>query len=171
MQGATIDTELYPEASNRSPERPSAAGWSTVDQSPPEIISDATPDNLWTPGAEYAAKGHHKFPQKFYKGMLPETRRVLEADHTGRLMVRSINGQRHENDALHRAYNDAVGEILMDFMAENKMPKERPDQLTPDHARALLKLVTESQDPRILTYHNFIRLLRLFPWLRSGGRE
>lgn len=170
-QGAAIEAALYPEAPNRSPERPSVTDRSTVERNPPEILSDVTPDNLWIPGAEYAAKGHHKFPQAFYKGMLPATRDVLEADHTGRLLVRSINGQRHENDAFHRAYSEAVGEILMDFMAANKIPKDRPDQLTPGHARTLLKLVTESEDPRILTYHNFIRLLRLFPWLRGGGRE
>jgi hypothetical protein len=170
-RGTATDAELYPKPSNASAERPSNASQSTVDQNPPEIASDVTPDNLWIPGAEYAAKGHHEFPQAFYKGMRPETRKVLEAEHTGRLLVHSIDGQRHLNDALHRQYSAAVGEILKDFMAANNIPKEQPDLLTPDHARALLKLVTESQDPRILTYHNFIRLMRLFPWLRGGGRE
>jgi hypothetical protein len=143
---------------------------STIPQSPVEILSDVTADNLWIPGAEYAAKGHHEFPQALYKGMQPATRKVFEAEHTGKLLVRSIDGRRHENDAFHRQYSAAVGQILKDFMEANNI-SERPDLLTPDHARAVLKLVAESQDPRILTYRNFIRLFRLFPWLRGGGRE
>jgi len=136
----------------------------------PEILSDETPDNDWIPGAEYAAKGHHEFPQALYEGMKPEVRKILEAEHTGKFLVRSIDGRFHEYDAFHRQYSAAVGQILKDFMDANNISKQ-PGLLTPDHARELLRLVAESQDPRILTYRNFIRLFRLFPWLRSGGRE
>jgi hypothetical protein len=79
------------------------------------------------------------------------------------------DGRRHEFDGLHRQYNAATGELLKFFMEGNGIDG-RPDLMTPDHARALLKLIAESQDPRILTYRNFIRLMRLFPHLRAGGR-
>jgi hypothetical protein len=47
---------------------------------------------------------------------------------------------------------------------------EHPELMTPDHARAILKAIAESQDPRILVYRNFIRLMRTLPHLRAGGR-
>ena len=58
--------------------------------------------------------------------------------------------------------------ISLFFMKENNIANRR--DLSPDHARAVLKAVAESQDPRILSYRNFIRLMQLFPWLRSGAR-
>jgi hypothetical protein len=45
-----------------------------------------------------------------------------------------------------------------------------PEQMTPDHAHALLKAIAESEDPRIRLYREFIRRLRLFYRLRTGGR-
>jgi hypothetical protein len=66
----------------------------------------------------------------------------------------------------HRQYNAATDDLKKGFMKENNIVDEY--DLTPDHARAVLKAIDESQDPRILTYRNFIRLFRLFPWLRSG---
>jgi hypothetical protein len=42
--------------------------------------------------------------------------------------------------------------------------------MTPDHARAVLKAIAESEDPRIRLYREFIRRLRLFYRLRTGGR-
>jgi hypothetical protein len=143
----------------------------------PEILSDVTPDNLWIPGADYAADGHHEFPRANYKGkraieeygeMSPETRKVFDEAKTGRLYVRSINGRRHEYDAFGRIYEAATDELLDRFMKENNIANRR--DLSPDHARAVLKAVAESQDPRILSYRNFIRLMQLFPWLRSGAR-
>jgi hypothetical protein len=142
---------------------------STGDRGPDKILSDATPDNLWTPGADYAANGHHEFPQAHYKGMPPETRKVFDEAKTGRLFLRSLDGRRHEFDVFHREYNAATGELLQRFMEESNIAK-RPDLLTPDHARAVLKLIAESEDPRIQTYRNFMRLFRMFPWLRGGGR-
>jgi hypothetical protein len=143
----------------------------------PEILSDVTPDNLWIPGADYVADGHHEFPRANYKGkqaikeygeMSPETRKVFDEAKTGRLYVRSINGRRHEYDAFGRIYEAATKELLDRFMKENNITTRR--DLTPDHARAVVKAVAESQDPRILSYRNFIRLMQLFPWLRSGAR-
>jgi hypothetical protein len=43
-----------------------------------------------------------------------------------------------------------------------------PEQMSPDHARAVLKAIEESEDPRIRYYRAFIRQLRLF--YRTGGR-
>jgi hypothetical protein len=43
-----------------------------------------------------------------------------------------------------------------------------PEQLTPDHARAVLKAIAESEDPRIRYYLEFIRRLRMFYRLRTG---
>jgi hypothetical protein len=143
----------------------------------PEILSDVTPDNLWIPGADYVADGHHEFPRANCKGkrfiekygeMSPETRKVFDDAKTGRLYVRSINGRRHEYDAFGRIYEAATDELLDSFMKENNIANRR--DLSPDHARAVLKAVAESQDPRILSYRNFIRLMQLFPWLRSGAR-
>jgi hypothetical protein len=100
----------------------------------PEILSDVTPDNLWTPGADYAADGHHEFPRANYKGkraiekygeMSPETRKVFDDAKTGRLYVRSINGRRHEYDAFGRIYEAATDELLDRFMKENNIANRR----------------------------------------------
>ena len=54
-------------------------------------------------------------------------------------------------------------------MKENNVAK-RPDLMTPDPARAVLKTIAESEDPRIRYYAEFIRRLRLFYRLRSGDQ-
>jgi hypothetical protein len=143
----------------------------TGPQNPLEILSDVTPDNDWIPGADYAAKakGHHEFPQSQFRDMPPETRKVFDEATSGKLFVGKIDGRRHEFDGLHRQYNAATGKILERFMEEHGIT-DHPELMTPDHARALLKLIAESQDPRILTYRNFIRLMRTLPLLRGGGR-
>ena len=142
----------------------------------PRILSDATPDYYWIPGADYVADGHHENPRANYKGlhakykgMPPETQKVFDEAKTGKLLLHSIDGRRHEFDALHRQYNAATGELLLRFMKENNIA-DRPDLITPDHARAVLKAIAESEDPRIQYYRNFIRLHKMFPWLRSGAR-
>jgi hypothetical protein len=138
-------------------------------ESIPEILSDVTPDNYWIPGADYAADGHHEFPRANYKEMPPETRKIFDEAKTGKLFVRSINGGRHEFDEFHRQYNKATGDLLDRFMRENNVAK-RPDLMTPDHARAVLKAIAESEDPRIRHYAEFIRRLRLFYRLRGGDQ-
>lgn len=172
--------ELFPE-----PPGPSSGDGSLSNSDPSqwaraqdlaEILSDATPDNLWIPGADYAADGHHEFPRANYKGkrailkgrMRPETQKVFDEAKTGRLYVRSINGRRHEFDEFHRQYNDATADLLEQFMQENNIVNR--GDLTPDHWRAVLKAIAESVDPRIQTYRNLIRLFRTLPWLRGGGR-
>lgn len=83
--------------------------------------------------------------------------------------MRSINGRRHEFDAFHRQYNKATGELLKGFMKANNIV-DRPDLMTPDHARAMLKAIVGSEDPRIRHYAEFIRRMRLFYRLRGGDQ-
>ena len=94
---------------------------------------------------------------------------MFNDEKTGKLPNVIINGRRHEFDGFHRLYNDATDELLTHFMKENNIAG-RYDLMTPDHARAFLRTIAESQDPRIQSYRNFIRLLRSVPWLRGGGR-
>ena len=133
----------------------------------PQTLSDVTPDNYWIPGAYYAADGHHEFPQANYRRMPPETRKVFDAAKSGPLFV-ILDGRRHEYDRFHREYNKATGDLLERFMKGYNIPT--PEQMTPDHARAVLKAIAESNDPRIQYYREFIRQLRLFRGLRGGGR-
>lgn len=53
------------------------------------------------------------------------------------------------------------------FMREHNI---KPEQMTPDHARAVLKAIAESDDPRIRYYREFSRRLQMFYRLRTGGR-
>lgn len=131
----------------------------------PRTLSDVTPDNYWIPGADYAAE-HHEFPRAHYKRMPPETRKVFDRATVGQLFL-SIDGRRHEYDAFHRAYNTATGE-LQRFMQQHNIPA--PEQMTPDHARAVEKAIVESKDPRIQYYREFARRLRMFYRLRTGVR-
>ena len=144
------------QGSSRGAEVPSA----------PEILSDATPYNSWIPGADYADE-HHIFPQAQYKRMPRETRKVFKRSTIGELFLK-LDGRRHEFDAFHREYNKATGELLKRFKDEHNIVE--PEQMTPDHARALLKAIAESEDLRIKYYLEFIRRLRMFYRLRSGAR-
>jgi hypothetical protein len=130
----------------------------------PEVLSDATPYNSWIPGADYADE-HHIFPQAHYKRLSRETKKVFKDSTIGELLLR-LDGRRHENDAFHRLYNAATGQLMADFMAQNNIAE--PEKMTPDHARAVLKAIAESEDPRIKYYLEFIRRLRMFYRLRTG---
>jgi hypothetical protein len=66
-----------------------------------------------------------------------------------------------------RAYSQAVEELVNRFIHEQNI---RPEQMTPDQARSLLKAVAESQEPRIRVYGEMIKRLRMFYRLRSGAR-
>jgi hypothetical protein len=86
---------------------------------------------------------------------------------TGHLYL-GYDNRRHEYDSFHQEYNRATGELLKRFMTEQNISE--PEQMTPDHARAVLKAIAASEDPRIRLYREFIRRLRLFYRLRTGGR-
>jgi hypothetical protein len=130
-----------------------------------EVLSDVTRDNYWIPGADYAADGHHHSPRGVYrKFALPEeTRRVFDKATTGPLPFYKW----HEYDELHRMYNDAVGELMSRFMKEHDIKAE---QMTPDHARAVLKAIAESDEPRIRIYRSMLQLMGRLYRLRSGAR-
>jgi hypothetical protein len=124
-------------------------------------LSDVTPDNEWIPGANYAAEGHQEFPRALYKRMPPETQKVFDRATSGRLYL-GVDNRRHEFDRLHREYNEATGQLLQRFMGEQNI--REPEQMTPNHARAVLKAIAESEDPRIRLYGEFIKRLRLKSW-------
>ena len=133
------------------------------------VLSDVTPDNLWIPGADYVADGHHEFPRSQYRLMPPETRKVFDEAKTGKLFVRSINGRRHEFDAFHRLYNAATGEILKDFLERPEIDGN-PKRVTPAHAEAILEIIRGSNDDRIRLYNAFIKSMGRLYRLRSGIR-
>lgn len=132
----------------------------------PQTLSDVTPDNYWVPGADYAAE-HHEFPRAHYKRMPLETRKVFDRATIGQLFL-SIDGRRHEYDAFHRAYNSATGELLNRFMQQHNIPG--PEQMMPEHAHAVVKAISESEDPRVRYYREFARRVRMFYRLRTGVR-
>jgi hypothetical protein len=128
-------------------------------------MSDVAPDNHWIPGADYAGVGHHHNPRAvFRKFALPEeTRKVFEKATTGPLPFYRW----HEYDELHRLYNDAVADLMNAFMEEQGI---KAPQMTPDHARAVLKTIAESGDPRIRTYRAMLQHMGRLYRLRSGAR-
>lgn len=130
----------------------------------PRVLSDATPDNPWKPGAQYAQNGHHTLPRANYKNLplQPETRQVFEKATSGKINIRG-----HQFDEFHRRYNDATKEFMEKYMRENNIAAEK---MTPDQARSILRAIDESDDSRIRTYREMIKRLRLFFRLRSGGR-
>jgi hypothetical protein len=130
-----------------------------------EVTSDVTPDNDWIPNARYVGDGHHHAPQAIYEKLpLPkETRRVFRKGTTGPLPLLGW----HQNDKLHRAYNDAVEELIYGFMQDNNI---KPDQMTPDQARSILKAIAESEEPRIRAYRDMLRKMWMLYRLRTGGR-
>jgi hypothetical protein len=127
------------------------------------VIADITPDNDWIPGARYAGQGHHFLPQAVWRKLplAPETRKIFDQETSGHLHIRG-----HGNDKAHREYSKATEEFMDQFMKENSI---KPEEMTPDQARSMLKAIGESQDPRIRTYRQFIQRLQLLYQLRTGG--
>lgn len=114
----------------------------------PTILSVA-PDSELRPAAhEIAARvraeGHHYIPQAVFKRypFPEETRRVFEEARTGPLLDETTNVY----DARHRIYNRATDEVVRQFMEKNNI---EPERMTPDQARAAVKEVIDSKDPRI----------------------
>ena len=130
---------------------------------PTPVISDLTPDNEWIPGAQYAGQGHHFLPQALWRKLplAPETRQVFDKETSGHLYIKG-----HENDKAHREYGKATEEFMDQFMKENNI---KPEEMTPDQARSMLRGIEQSQDPRIRNYRQFIQRLLLRYQLRTGG--
>ena len=53
------------------------------------------------------------------------------------------------------------------FMQDDSI---KPEQMTPDQARSVLKAIAESADPRIRVYGEMLKRMRMFYRLRSGAR-
>lgn len=133
----------------------------------PRVLSDFDYEEEWIPNAEYASSrpdGHHFLAQSIYRDLplSPETRKVFEDAKTGRL---SAPG--HQFDTPHRQYNIAVRELFDKFMSVNGL---RPEDIKPDHARAIVKEIKESRDPRIRNYNMGIYMREIRNQLRRVPR-
>jgi len=142
----------------------------------PRVIADITPDNRPIVGADYAAVGHHYTPRQLFRrlGLPLKTRLAFENAVSGPLGLRivdPITGKaitQHRWDRAHREYNRAVGELFMMFLDGLEARGITPQQMTPAHAQEFRKRLYLSQDPRIRSYLDGIRLLRRLRRLRSG---
>jgi hypothetical protein len=124
----------------------------------------------------YRPGGHHEVPRSVFGrwNLSDETRRIFERATSGSIPPTTLRmtpdgvPQGHfwnGPNGPHGRYNAAVEELGVRFLERNRIS---PEQVTPDHARALLKEIRETTDPRIREYNNVLRLLRrLFP-LRTG---
>lgn len=139
-----------------------------------EGILDAEGNPYYRPG------GHHEMPRGVFGrwDLSEETRRVFERSTTGsvpRMLLRTTPDgvpQGHfwsGRDGPHGQYNAAIKELGDAFLERNQI---RPDQMTPDHARTMLREIRESSDPRIRQFNDTMRLLkRLFPLRGGRGTE
>ena len=111
----------------------------------PRVLSDATPDDHWIIGADYAAVGHHETPQQLFRKLRlrPETLREFDQAVSGPLGLRivdRITGEpivQHRWDKEHRAYNRAVGELFKMYLDGLQARGIVPEQMTPDHAQGI----------------------------------
>src|SRR5262249_40583818 len=105
----------------------------------PRVLSDATPENLWIPGAQYAGEPHgmHWHPQQHWKRISPEARKVFDAvglGKTGKLPSQTYpkkvppgTGEAvgHWFDKPHKDYNEAVGELFQRYLSERKSDQSK----------------------------------------------
>jgi hypothetical protein len=142
----------------------------------PRVLSDATPDNHWIVGADYAAVGHHYTPRQLFRrlGLPLKTRLAFEQAVSGPLGLRILDPitkkimAQHRWDRAHRDYNRAVGELFMLHLDGLQSRGIHPGQMTPAHAEEFRKLIFRSQDPRIRDYLDKIGLLRSLRRLRRN---
>jgi hypothetical protein len=140
----------------------------------PRPPSDEEEDDYWLPSADFAARGHHWMPRQYYLRFqfTRETRKVFREATSGTLPHRiysedRLAALRHRFDHAHRRYNNAVYELIKDYMSELQIT---PQQMTPDHARKFLQIVHESNDIRIRQYNGMIKFMHQMYRLRSGWR-
>jgi hypothetical protein len=134
-----------------------------------EILSDATPDNMWIPGAQYAAGWEHHFVPwaTFDKYTLqPETRQVFVDATSGPLADTRANRWSSE----HAAYNEAVDEAFISYLQRNNIPADRTERLTPAQAEEFVDEVYYSSDARIRSFNMRIWREAFRYWQRSRGR-
>jgi len=73
----------------------------------------------------------------------------------------------HYWDELHVQYNKAVGDLFERYLEKHKITRE---QMTADHARAVLREIAASEDRRIQSYREMITRIWKFYRLRTGIR-
>jgi len=148
----------------------------------PRIISDATPDDDWKPGAQYAqgpprqpeewgrvtasnqGKGHHFVPTAVVEALRisDEARRVFDKARTGPLNDPSANWW----DNAHRQYNKAVHEELKSYIDKNSIAAER---MTEAQARDFIKQLHKSENSYIRSFNlRAVRRHLRFLLLRIG---
>ncbi len=143
------------------------------------ILSDASLDNAWKPGAQYAQigsdppgrgsrmprRGHHFVPRQVFRGLpIPiEARRVFDSARTGRL-----HGDRHMWSAEHGRYNAAVADHVREFMSKNSI---QPENMTAGQAKELVQSIKESKDPRISGFNKRIYMREILQWFRRMPRR
>jgi hypothetical protein len=124
-------------------------------------------ESLVTADAALRRGGHHYIPRQVYKDRkaLPkETRKVFEEATTGTLSDNTLN----VFSTAHRRYNKAVNNLFNQFLTKNGIEEA---QMTPDHARQLLKEVIASNDPPIRNFNQRIWLREALRGPRFRGRE
>jgi hypothetical protein len=134
-----------------------------------EVLSDATPDNMWISGAQYAAGWEHHFVPwaTFNKYTLqPQTREVFVDATSGPLADTRANRWSSE----HAAYNEAVDEAFISYLERNNIPADRTERLTPAQANEFLDEVFYSSDTRIRSFNMRIWREAFRYWRRSAGR-
>ena len=148
----------------------------------PRVISDATPDNDWKPGAQYAqndtrqpeewgrvtagnkGKGHHFVPNAVAEELRisDEARRVFDKARTGPLNDPSANWYDNE----HRQYNKAVREELKIYIEKNSIDAGR---MTEAQARDFIKQLHKSENSVIRSFNlRAVRRHLRFLLLRIG---
>lgn len=131
----------------------------------PQVLSDAEPENNWLQGMQYAGVGHHHNPRAVFRkfALPPETRQVFDKATTGPLPFHGW----HQYDELHRLYSNAVEDLMNRFMQEHNI---KAQQMTPDHARSVLRAIAESEDVRIRAFRAMLQHMGRLYRLRTGGR-
>ena len=123
------------------------------------------------PEQKYAV-GHHWVPRVVFeeRKFSKQTREVFEKWTSGPLADPTVNYRTTE----HIAYEDAVNELLDDFLKRKGITEE---EMTPAHAREFVGEVLSSSDPRIKKFRTKIqqqarRYMRVYgPKLRGGDEE
>jgi len=123
-------------------------------------------ESLRSEDAALRRGGHHYVARQVYKNrnLSNETRKVFEDATTGTLADKTTN----VFSKPHRNYNKAVHEVFDRFLEKSNITEE---QMTPDHARQMLKDVVTSNDPRIRNFNLRIMMREIFRLPRFRGNE
>ena len=135
----------------------------------PDKASDSTEPEI--PFQKYG-RGHHWVTKKIFqkRNFSDEIKSFFDNTRSGPLADPSVNHNTEE----HRAYNDAVDELLDEFLERNQITEE---QMTLAQAEEFVQEVKNSAVPAI---RNFVAKInrevlrygwRYGPWRRGGGGD